>query len=1328
MRKKSKKAISSILVLFVLFQIVCPVSSYAIENGGQETQETTNESLVMDENTGKDEDNSAQDSSKDEENIVVMAAHQSEDYKYLSDLDYITENNWSYAGWGEIKKDKNIENGQISLLVDGTRVYFSKGMGAHASSQLTYDVSGFSGTYTRFVSKMGVDASKNGLGEVWFRISASKDGTNWDELYKSNPVTSKDNALDVDLNIKDYKYLRLYADKNGSNAVDHAVYADSRIVKENYDLSSELFDDIKKVSYYDEILSKNTVEENYNNHFDTVLKREFVNRMGYWNLQNSIKDDDTGEAKEAIKWIFNDQENLQLFIETGNVGDSLKCVSLLKELYSKHKDDLNDQTQGDVYKKMMIALAIAYSTDRNGSPLSFNMQPNSYDALKRYEIIKNLYDSGLFARKDEFSTYNMELIRMVMNDSISNDEIDWLRHYSQSRHGTDLNKALNPYNYMHYVSPNYAQDKLYDANNKETYDTKYQLSKYNIPYGLNSDGTKTSRTWMVMEAGGICWNISRLGQNLNRVYGIPTVGIYQPAHESYFTYSQNSDGKGIWSIGNNIFGWGQSSSKWYGGNGTRLLLNWNNKSFTRPHMGLKVDLGNGVKSDVGNNGGYQLLGQAALNNYEAYQKSLYYNLIANSYESGTQKEEVYNKALEVLDINLDSFEAILNLYKQKGDKVTSANWLEFAKRVISTYTYYPMAMTDLLRVINPYLNREDALEVDMLKTEALNKALNATDGEVLQSGACREIARELLGSDKVDLASFSFDGENAGKIVMNSKYDDYDFQVQYSLDGGNTWETSLEHKIVLSKKQIESITADNDIQVKISGSNQVFTIDILKGENISSKTLAMNDDEDSFVGKTEVLEYSIDNGKTWKAFDRDTRITGNQTVLARYRAHGVYLSGDSTEYNFTENNDKEKKYVYVKDISYISSGSSQSGYAAKNMIDASPFTTWHTTWGQVAKDKTYVVSFNEVKYLSQITYDPADGVNGRIKSAKVYVSLDGKEWTLAGEKTNMANNTARKELVLDESLPAKFVKIEATETYGNHEGPNKYVSGRRFNYYEDTTKIYKDPSIEYSVTSLTNKDVVATLQLPSGFKAVGESTYTFDKNGEHTFTYKDLNNKEKTIKAKVSWIDKEVPTATVEYDITEKTEFAVKATLKDFSKENVKVLNGDENGSHTFIKNGEFTFMIQDEAGNIGYVTAKVTWITAKDTEVDDDLYVKSDDYVVKDDVIKNIDANTSLEELKSKLNTNAKQFKLIKNGQEVDIISTGTILVLDNDRSYTLVVTGDINGDSYHNELDLTLLINHLLDRTLIQNEIESMASDMNDDGEIDIVDLSIMNKKTLN
>lgn len=41
-----------------------------------------------------------------------------------------------------------------------------------------------------------------------------------------------------------------------------------------------------------------------------------MNRMGYWTLQSAIKDDADGEVLEAIRWIFNNKENLQLFIET----------------------------------------------------------------------------------------------------------------------------------------------------------------------------------------------------------------------------------------------------------------------------------------------------------------------------------------------------------------------------------------------------------------------------------------------------------------------------------------------------------------------------------------------------------------------------------------------------------------------------------------------------------------------------------------------------------------------------------------------------------------------------------------------------------------------------------------------------------------------------------------------------------------------------------------------------------------------------------------------------------------------------------------------------
>lgn len=1162
------------------------------------------------------------------------------DYYYISDMEYITENNWSYVGWGEIKKDKNIENGKISLLIDGEKVYFDKGMGAHATSQLTYDISKYSNKYTRFVAKLGIDSSKNGKGDVWFRISVSNDGKNWTEIYKSDSITSSQNALEVDLNIKDYKYLRLYADKNGTDAVDHAVYADARIIKENYDLTTELNNNIKKLEYYDSILNKNTPEENYKNNLELVLRREFVNRMGYWSIQNTIRNDKTGNMEETLSWILNDKQNLQLFIETGNVKNSEKCLESLNTLYMKYKNTLGNTGDKLVYKKMLIALAISYSSDNPPTPLAFNSPEANYDILKRYELMKKFYNKNLFSNKEEFKNYKMELMRFVMNDSIANEELEWLRGYSEKKY-PDINKRLNPYNYMSYIHPNYNQDRLYAQENYNTFNEKYLLSKYNISYGLNSDGTKTPKTWMVMEAGGICWNISRLGQNLYKTHGIAVAGVYQPAHEAYLTYSIDSNNNGIWNIGNNIFGWGKSATTWYGGNPIRLLFNWNNKTFTDKYS---------TDSKSGNSAGYQLLGQAAINEYDKYLESYFYYLIANSYTDLDIKEKIYNQSLSKLNINLDDYDKLIETYKEQENK-NSSDWKELSEKIIDVYTYYPMAMVDLLKLVEPNLNKNDTLEIDMLKTEALKKATKATKNESLQPEACKEIADALLGENKVDLASFSFDGENAKEIIINSKYDNYDFQVQYSLDGGQTWIATLEHKIKLTQKQIEKINAENDIKVKISGSSQIFTIDITTGESILDNSLIMNDDEDTFVGKINNLEYSLDNGITWKDYSSTKRFTESQKVKARYKAHGTTLSGEIREYNFTKNVDNTLKYINVENINFISAGKSQGGFAPENMLDGSVFTSWHTKYGEIAQDKSYIISFNKAKYLSQISYDPA-GLNGRIKSAKLYVSLDGIEWKLVSEITNLANDENRKTITLKESVPARYVKIEATETYGNHEGPNKYVSGKRFNYYEDTTKKFSEPEIEYSKNKLTNQNVVATIKIPYGYKAIGSTSYTFNNNGKHEFKYKDINGEEKTLIANVTWIDKELPTAQVEYDITSQTQFTVKATLKNISKENVTIIDGS-GGTYIFSKNGEYVFKIKDEAGNIGEVIAKVTWIEEQ---------------------------------------------------QEVK---------------------GDINGDGVLDILDLSMLNKHLIGKKIIDDAQSLIAADINKDGVVDIVDLSILNKE---
>lgn len=81
-------------------------------------------------------------------------------------MEYITTNRWSYAGYGSIMKDKNINGEKISLIIDGSKIIFNKGIGAHASSQLTYDISEYSDWIYTICCKAWIDSSQNGKWDV----------------------------------------------------------------------------------------------------------------------------------------------------------------------------------------------------------------------------------------------------------------------------------------------------------------------------------------------------------------------------------------------------------------------------------------------------------------------------------------------------------------------------------------------------------------------------------------------------------------------------------------------------------------------------------------------------------------------------------------------------------------------------------------------------------------------------------------------------------------------------------------------------------------------------------------------------------------------------------------------------------------------------------------------------------------------------------------------------------------------------------------------------------------------------------------------------------
>lgn len=1112
---------------------------------------------------------------------------------YLSDIEH--DANLSYLEWKQVKKDYSSSGNNLHLLVNGKSKIFSKGIGVDSDAQVVYNIENYSADFTKLVGYIGVDyrqVNQTGLkvDGVDFSIETSNDGKTWNKVCNIGMKQAKDEAYKLDLDISNVKYIRLNAlnGPNGFKSYDHALFAEIRLVQKGYNVDEETdYTGFKTLEEYDKTISSRSIEENFSNHKKEILERELVNRVGYDNLISAAKYVDG--AADAFDWLKKDKDALQLFIEAGGYfsGNGYNAVVALGRLYKKHSKDMTNP----VYKKLLLATAAAFCKDIRSFTVNYGGNSFKNDPVVRYENFKKLYDDGQFVRQSEFESYPMELVRTVVDGQVNNDEIQWLRNYIEKKYPSNkyLNNWVryNGYGYASYVNTGYGKSEFYDEAYKSKWDEKYDFLKYGVSYGEKN----VYRIWMFMEAGAICWGLSGIGRTVNEVQGIPAIGTYQPGHEAYLLYSQNSDGKGIWKISDDISGWGKSYTRWGATTFTehRLMLGWGQKDYN--------------KLSTGNNTSYTLLAQDALNDYDNYLNSMFYNLIANSYKQGTSKhEDALKQSLKCYSKNLDSLYGLYQSYAVDSS-TTNDEWVALAKTVALEYRYFPAPMVDLLKLIRDKITDESLqIEVDMLQYESLKLASQATAKESLQNDACKQVANELLGNAK-EFATFAFDGENANTIIISDDYQQSTLQIRVSLDGGKTWETfengqkwTNSHAIKLSKEQISKINATDDILVGLSGTSENHRIDIKDGKAISN-SVYKNDDENVLVGDIGSLEYSKDDGATWNDYiggiNSEIRFTGDVNVKFRYKAHGVYLQGPEKQYTFNKDEDNEKsKYLQLKHVSLHSYSSQQSGgadHAAKNLIDGNGNTAWHTKFNSYDQ-KYYSVEFDQVRYINKMTYLPG-GQNGRLKAGKIYASMNGEDWTLVHEFSGLQNNANLKTIDFNKNVEAKYLKIVATENYGNYAVEGKmYFSGKMISFYEDTTMSFQaDIKISYSKTTLTNQDVTAKLILPDGYTS-DETEYVFKENGTHIFKYTDVTGKEGTIEAKVDWIDKVAPTAKVVYSTTEATNGTVIATVQDFSEDDIEMIS--EGGyTHEFTKNGEFTFKFKDKAGNIGSVEAKVTWI-----------------------------------------------------------------------------------------------------------------------------------------
>ena len=996
----------------------------------------------------------------------------SKNYTYLSDISYDKDKSFAASGHS-IHIDENDSNQMLTLKVNGKSQSYIKGLCAWATSEIVYDLKDYD--YDYFTADLGVDISEQSNyfnTGVRFYIYTSDDGESWTEKYKSDTLYGWSEADAVKIDIKNAKYLKLTADDNSANWwaawYDEAVYANAKLIKEDYKEDTSDIAVIKTVDTYDKELKQNNLQEITGDYELTLLQREFVKNVGYETLQALAKYSD--EYKDTISWLMNDKETLRLYLAGGKPeGSYLNSVKVLTRLYTTYKEDLsNDKTTSygtkysDLYRKMILSLSLTAS----GKNYFFFDGTQVSDPVTRYQIYKDLHmhkgqDQELI-QNQVFESLTVEEMRFVMNTIIDDEEIVWLNNYVRN----DKNGATSPYSYIKYTGGyDYTKDQYYSEENYDKWDEKYHLSQYNIPYQKGHP-----KLWIMFEEGAVCGGLSKTGSCIWGTYkGLPNTCISQPAHCAFIYYTQDSNGNGIWNLGNNVSGWGKSGKTEH--LNTRMMNDWGSGSYVSGYCA-----------------NYILLAQAAQNEYDSYEKAEEILMLADIYKDDNEKlESIYRKALKTEKLNFDAWLGLVNLY-EKDDQKTEEEYYALAKEIAETYTYYPHPMYDLLNLIKPHLTSTTySTSFALLQSNTLKTAAKATDKESIQASAVREVANQLLGNVDTEIASFSFDGDHAGEIILSSRYDDTDVAWDYSLDGGTTWKEETEkHSVKLTEKEIASITSKNDIKVHIIGADysddNVYTIDIQDSKGLPTG-LYVNDLENQLIGNTTGLEWKYTEEDTWASYtEEQPDLSGDKTLIVRAAATGIYQADTkTTTYQFTKDGtDAVQKYISIKHLSIEKASSEQSnkGDYAQNAIDGNINTLWHTVYDGSDQKKSITIKLDEPVYLSAFEYVPRQiGVNGRTRDGILYVSSNGEDWTEAASVTEWANNTQWKKITLQESVKIQYVKFVTTKNWGN----GNYASAAMINLYEDeTTKVTTTASKKTTErkTTYTNKPTQITIKAP----------------------------------------------------------------------------------------------------------------------------------------------------------------------------------------------------------------------------------------------------------
>jgi hypothetical protein len=143
-------------------------------------------------------------------------------------IEYLSDHRWVSATNGSNDVELDGSNGDCagceSTTITLNGIAYGKGLGAHADSEIVYDLGG---DYSSFVTDIGLDDETGPNGTVIFRVYA--DGV---LLYDSGVMSGNSPTQSINVGVAGRQELRLVADHAGDNLLwDHADWAGARLVR-----------------------------------------------------------------------------------------------------------------------------------------------------------------------------------------------------------------------------------------------------------------------------------------------------------------------------------------------------------------------------------------------------------------------------------------------------------------------------------------------------------------------------------------------------------------------------------------------------------------------------------------------------------------------------------------------------------------------------------------------------------------------------------------------------------------------------------------------------------------------------------------------------------------------------------------------------------------------------------------------------------------------------------------------------------------------------------------------------------------------------------------